>query len=554
MNKSKKIIIIVLAIIMLILSIVNTAKAAIDEKRKVSLTITKYEHSNGNEKNVKLKGVEFTITLVPNDISNIDEAIQYMESNEVISYTKTTPDNGTIKFENLVQGRYLVQETNAPKNVVSRIESFLIDLPRTNDNGDGWDYDVTVYPKNITIYGTVTLKQLTQDREKLQGTVWELQKLNDNEQWKKYDYNGNLVTDENGKIQIQNLEIGQYRLVEKKTVEGYILDKTDIIEFEIDTKNINYEFTSINEKLSIQKQILQDDGNYGTSQGAFKTDTNSWKITADTADIITKMEVYNIKDELPDGLNYKTDSIQIYGINKNGEQVEISKEYYKKDFQTNTLEINFDTEKLEQYKSIIITYDTEFEESVSYGEFVNKAKLTYTDYIDEDGTGQSEYTISSESKVYTGAVLIYKTDENKNPLEGAIFKIAVSKEAAKKGEFITDKNGEDIIAISDKNGYVVFDGLKYDTLTSYWIVEVQAPSYEEEGETKYYNLLQKPVEVKVDSTSQNYSEENTTVVINKKPFVLPMTGGTLSVGSSVLGLCIIGSVILIKKRKLNCEK
>jgi len=555
MNKKiKKIIITILAIIMLVVAIGNTAKAVIDETKKVSLTITKYEHSNGSGENKEFAGVEFTVSLVPNKIRNVDEAVQYIENNTVTNYTKTTPENGTIKFEDLKQGRYLVQETNAPKNVVTKVESFIIDLPRTNDNGDGWDYDVTVYPKNITIYGTVTLNQVTQDGENLPGVIWELQKMNSNKQWEKYDYQGELLTDENGKIQIQNLEVGKYRFIQTQAEEGYILDKSGFIEFEIDTQNMEYEFSAVNEKLGIEKNILQDDGTYSASQSAFKTDINSWKITADVADIISKMEVYKIKDELPDGLSYKNSSIKVYGINQDNEQEELLKDFYNKELDTNTLDINFDTEKLEGYKNIVIKYDTEFNDSVSYGQFTNKAYLIYTDYIEEDGISKSEYTISSEAEVYTGAVLIYKTDEKGNPLKGATFKIAKSKEQANAGVFVTDKSGKDITAISDEKGYVVFDGLKYDTKTSYWIVEVQAPCYEEDGEMKYYNLLQKPVEVKVDSTSQNYSEEDTTIVINKKPFVLPVTGGTLSIFSSVLGLVIICSAIIIKKRKSKCKR
>ena len=552
--KFKKIIISVLTIIMLILFIANTANAVIDETKKVSLTITKYENVNGKTENLELKGVEFTISLIPNSISNVDEAIEYIKNNQVSSYTKTTPDNGTIKFENLEQGRYLVQETDAPKNVVSKIESFLVDLPRTNDKGNGWDYDVTIYPKNITIYGTITLNQLTQDGNKLQGAIWELQKLNNNQKWEKYDYDMELSTDKDGKIKIQNLEVGNYRLIEKETTEGYILDQTNFIEFEIDLKNINHEFTAINETLDIEKQILEDNGSYGAQKGAFKTETNSWKITADVADIITKTNVYKITDKLPEGLNLINDSIKVLGINKNNEEVTISEEYYTKQLQTNTLEINFDTKKLNEYKNIIIKYDTNFAESVSFGGFINKASLTYTDYINIDGISESEYTISSEAEVHTGAVLIYKTDEYSNPLEGASFKIATTKENAKNEKFITNKKGEEIVATSDENGYIIFDGLKYNDSTSYWIVETEAPTYEEDGKIKHYNLLQKPVEVKVDSTSQNYSKENTTIVINKKPFELPLAGGTLSIISSVLGLCIISSIILVKKRKLNCEK
>jgi len=221
--------------------------------------------------------------------------------------------------------------------------------------------------------------------------------------------------------------------------------------------------------------------------------------------------------------------------------------------QTNSFEISFVTEKLKVYKNIVIKYDTIFDSNISCGEFINKSDLIYTDYIQENGESASEHTITSQADVYTGALLIYKTDEKGNPLKGAIFKIAESKEKAIEGNFITDKDGNDIIAVSDEKGYVMFEGLKYENNTSYWIVEVQAPTYEEDGEIKYYNLLQKPIKVKVDSKSHNYSED-TTIVINKKPFILPVTGGKLSIYSSILGLSIICSFIIIKKRKLKCEE
>ena len=92
MNKKlKKIIITILAIIMLVVAMGNTAKAVIDETKKVSLTITKYEHSNGSVENKELAEVEFTISLIPNNFNSVDEAIQYIENNKVTSYTKTTP-------------------------------------------------------------------------------------------------------------------------------------------------------------------------------------------------------------------------------------------------------------------------------------------------------------------------------------------------------------------------------------------------------------------------------------------------------------------------------
>ena len=49
-------------------------------------------------------------------------------------------------------------------------------MPRTIDDGKGWNYDVTIYTKNVTIYGNVTLTHTNQDGTPLVGTTWKLEK------------------------------------------------------------------------------------------------------------------------------------------------------------------------------------------------------------------------------------------------------------------------------------------------------------------------------------------------------------------------------------------
>ncbi|MCI9063687.1 MAG: hypothetical protein HFJ17_03700 [Clostridia bacterium] len=547
----RKIVMVVLVALMLTSNYVLDTKAVlIDPTRKASLTITKYEHANGNLENKGLEEVEFTIYLIQDTINSVEEAEQYISDNQAVSYKGITPKSGTITFSNLELGRYLVVETKAPKNVVTKVQSFLIDLPRSNNNGNGWDYDVTVYPKNITIYGSVILNQLSKDNRPLPGVTWVLEKQI-NQQWEKYDYEGTLVTDTKGKIIIENLEVGEYRLLPEKAPDGYIVDASDNIEFSITTKKNDYEFTVKSEKLKLDNYILLDDGTYGKSKSVFKKDVNSWKIVSEVADIISKMDEYKITNKLSDGLIYVDNSIRVYGINENGEEIEVPEEYYKKNVSSNELGLDFNTRKIDRYKNIIVKYDTNFEDKVSYGNFENTSYLVYTNYVSEKGISKGTYKISSKASTYTGAVLIKKIDQNGKALSGAVFKIANSKEDAKEKKFITNKDGEDITATSDENGYVFFNGLKYNDSTEYYIVEVQAPSYEEEGETKYYNLLESPIKVIVNSNSHNYLEGVTTMVVNKKGFVLPMTGGTLSIVSYILGALIILVVLCSKKRSMN---
>ena len=57
---------------------------------------------------------------------------------------------GHSKVSGLEQGLYLVVETRVPENVTSTCNPFFVSLPMTTIDGKGWNYDVTVYPKNQT--------------------------------------------------------------------------------------------------------------------------------------------------------------------------------------------------------------------------------------------------------------------------------------------------------------------------------------------------------------------------------------------------------------------
>ena len=61
-----------------------------------------------------------------------------------------TDANGHSKVGGLEQGLYLVVETRVPENVTSTCNPFFVSLPMTTIDGKGWNYDVTVYPKNQT--------------------------------------------------------------------------------------------------------------------------------------------------------------------------------------------------------------------------------------------------------------------------------------------------------------------------------------------------------------------------------------------------------------------
>lgn len=568
--KKKQILSLILVVTMILSVLAPIVSAVqiddvIDTTRKASLTIVKYENAYGEGKNpdenVPLKDVTFTIYKL-DDVNfdrSADEIYNDIKAGTITltSIEAITNEEGLAEFKDLDLGRYLVVESKVPTNVSVAISPFLVDLPRTSDDGQSWNYDVTVYPKNETVYGQVTLTKLDEEGNVLPGTEWELQKKTE-DKYVKYDYEGTLVTNDEGKISINNLPVGDYRLLETKTVsDDYILDQSNVQEFTITKDNTNFEFTVTNEKSGIEKEVKTSLG-YGEHLSAYSTDTVEWKITADVPSVIEKMDTYFVTDTLPEGLDYVDNTLEIYAVNDEGETKLEEDTNYTFTLQNGTFKVVFNTESLKEYTSVYFVYDTEFNENVSYGKAEeNSATLTYTNKISVDGEELSTYTTDpNTAEVHTGEVLIKKVDEENNPLAGAKFKIATTEENAKDGIYVKGSDSEDLVAVSNENGEVRFSGLKYgleinpanEGESQYYIVEIESPTYVENGETKHYNLLSKPVEVTVNSTSGEEGE-GTVTVVNKKGFVLPLTGGTGAIALTVVGISLIGLALKLNKKK-----
>lgn len=79
-----------------------------------------------------------------------------------------TDANGKTSANDLPLGLYLLVETLVPENVVSTTSPFLLSLPMTSVDGEGWNYDITVYPKNET--GMPTLEKTVRESANSTGT------------------------------------------------------------------------------------------------------------------------------------------------------------------------------------------------------------------------------------------------------------------------------------------------------------------------------------------------------------------------------------------------
>lgn len=158
------------------------------------------------------------------------ELIAEMEENgeNPFTRTKTTDNNGTASFTDLPLGIYFVQETSSPSHVVGAVKDFVVTLPITNTEGNGWKYDVDVYPKNETRYQEITLEKTDYDTGKgIENAVFSLQRsTNGGGTWN--DVETGLTTDKYGTVSPPDaLPVkGMYRFLETTAADDYILDNS----------------------------------------------------------------------------------------------------------------------------------------------------------------------------------------------------------------------------------------------------------------------------------------------------------------------------------------
>ncbi|PFZ63782.1 SpaA isopeptide-forming pilin-related protein [Bacillus wiedmannii] len=165
------------------------------------------------------------------------------ETGQVVGETKTTNKDGVVTFENLVPGKYTLEETKAPEGYkalevtveVNVVANTVIKQEVLNEK----------VKEKIKGQVEITKVDATDTNKKLAGAVFEILK-----DGTKID---TLTTDENGKATSKELEPGDYILKEVQAPEGYELSDKEI------------EFTISNQKIEVVK--LQITNEKETSKG-----------------------------------------------------------------------------------------------------------------------------------------------------------------------------------------------------------------------------------------------------------------------------------------------
>lgn len=173
-----------------------TALEVQNARKKGSLKIIKEDAEN---KEIKLEGVEFEL---------------YNDKKELIKKL-ITDKNGEVQVENLDIGTYTLKEVKTNEQYILNNELIQIEIQ--------WNKENILEVQNARKKGSLKIiKQDIENREiKLEGVEFEL-----------YNIEGKciekLTTNQNGEIQVENLDIGTYTLKEVKTNDKYILNNEDI--------------------------------------------------------------------------------------------------------------------------------------------------------------------------------------------------------------------------------------------------------------------------------------------------------------------------------------
>lgn len=574
------------------------------------------------------------------DFSNIDASNYYSTNSttgaitvngskiDTVTTATSGTDIGVAKKDGLALGLYLVVETSSPDKVTSPAAPFLVSVPMTRiadttttNKLTDWIYDVHVYPKNSTTYGQVTIekKGYTDGGTgvALEGVQFKLQKQNGAD-WTDItanDSNGstyNLTTDINGKITIAGLSQGNYRIFEDaysgdSANKGYILDaeyhnftvqKDGKIQVDGNV-SANATIQVANHRPDMKKEVYngtewKQDAQYGVG------DTVPYKITIEVPKNIDKLSTFTVTDT-PTGLTDNVSSIEV-----KDDTTDLTKNtHYTVADNGNGFTITFTPAEMAAYagEKLVITYTaTVSNDAVVGGKGnSNNAKLTYTNKINthDSPAAPSTNTIEDSAVMYSFGIKVVKTAENgTTALPGVVFDLyreaktgetpIVNAETLKKaGLDITKKwilvksglttNANGIIDTSDSNNATNYThGLANG---DYYLVETKT--------VDGYNLLTKPVKVKLDvtatttwqktnvydasgnlvkhgtvtkttftHTSNNGDATKTELavakVVNRKGFTLPVTGGFGTLLFSGIGVLLVlagvGVLFSLKKK------
>ncbi|GGI65732.1 SpaA isopeptide-forming pilin-related protein [Enterococcus alcedinis] len=313
---------------------------------------------------------------------------------------------GTLLFGKLPYGEYILKETKAPTG--HTIPDDLVTGRKVTINKE--TSAVGFYLDIENARNRVTLEKEAKDGKKLVGAIFKLEQLIDGK-WQVVKGKEALTTDSKGQIIVEELTEGQYRFIETKAPEGYILDQTPI------------EVTVVTNENHQTPEVKVTAKNYQGSVSFIKKDGNTLLAGA----------VFKVK-QLTDGSGKE--------VNK-----ELPGTYTSKADGSVTIS-----------NLAPGTYEVT-EITAPNGYLLNTQKIKFE--IENEHAGEPAFVELADFLNYKGSVELIKTDKDQKGLSGAIFQVK-------------DEQGKNVGApvTSAANGKVTIEGLAPG---KYTLNETQAP-------------------------------------------------------------------------------
>lgn len=362
---------------------------------------------------------------------------------------QTTDKTGVASFTELPLGIYMIEETAAPSQILTRTANFVVSIPmvQTTDNGQEWVYDVQAKPKNVATYGGVSLVKTgttagnREDAVAVPNVLFRLDKETSNGVWEAVDLNdaikvtagkksqtddattkGYLTTSDVGTITIESgLAPGKYRFVEISASNGYVAntdENANIFTVEKDsagklvTKVGDKQVESVsvtNEKPDLDKNVADQKGGT-TNNGADYAigDAVPYTLTIHVPANIAKMATFKVVDTVKASQQaYNKDSLKVtYNDETGGADINVPADKYEAVIATDatndvsSFTIDFKPKGADGKvgglgddfagKAITITYTTTLKDGAVTDKSgnINKAQLSYSNKTDIGADGK----------------------------------------------------------------------------------------------------------------------------------------------------------------------